>query len=196
MRGTTIAIALAAAAVFGFGGNFTSVTGASLFGTQAALAKSDKQSKVSDWFQQYDQIRRQAQMSDSERERSRGLMAQGMAASFMQSANAAQDKAAASALLRRMVQRYQLASSQMSTLPRIPETKKLYDAYTQYFQEAGALFSDYLRVQNNLFATDGAGKGLVGQLAQRKSDLEMLDAANKDLDARLRDKFGVAAYAY
>ena len=132
MRATTIAFALAVAAIFGSAS--WSSSGASLLATQAAVARSPKgrgdavrRLSVADWFQQYDQIRHQAQMSDAEREQSRALMGQGLAASFMQSANAASDKAAASALLGRMVQRYQRASAQMSALPRIPETKKLYD---------------------------------------------------------------------
>jgi hypothetical protein len=135
-------------------------------------------------------------MSDAERERSRSLLTQGMAASILQSAGAAQDKAAAKALLNRMVGRYQKASSQIGELRAIPETKKLQEGYSRYFQTAEGLFSDYLKVQDNLFATDASGNGIVAGLAQRKADLESLDAANKELDAKLRAKYNVAPYAY
>ena len=161
-----------------------------------AFAKSDKQNRVGDWFQRYDQIRHEAQMSESERERSRVLMTNSIAASFMQSASGDQDKAAASSLLRKMVERYRRAISQISDLPSIPETKTLQQGYTQYFRNAGDLFGDYLKVQNSILATDANGNPILGQLQQRKSDLETLDGANKELDAKLRQKFKIGPYAF
>lgn len=161
-----------------------------------AFAKGDKQTRISDWFQRYDQIRHEAQMSEAERERSRSLMTNSLAASFLQSPSGAQDKAAASALLRKMVDRYRRAVSQISDLPSIPETKKLQQGYTQYFKNAGELFGDYLKVQNSLLATDASGNPILGQLQQRKADLETLDVTNKELDAKLRQKFKIAPYAF
>jgi hypothetical protein len=161
-----------------------------------AFAKADKSSRVSDWFQRYDQIRHEAQMSEAERERSRALMTNSIAASFLQSPSGAQDKAAASALLRKMVDRYHRALAQITDLPAISETKKLQQGYTLYFRNAGDLFGDYLKVQNSLLATDASGNPILGQLQQRKADLENLDFANKDLDAKLRTKFKVAPYAF
>jgi hypothetical protein len=170
--------------------------GVALVSFQSAQAKSGSTAKVNTWFQRYDQIRREAQMSPSEKERSTSLMTAGIAASFMQSTDAAQDKAAANALLTKMVNRYVKASAQMAALPRLGETKKLYDGYSLYFHNAGALFADYLKLQNNLFARDANGNSLMGQLTRRKTDLEALDAVNKNLDARLRAKYGIAPYAY
>lgn len=160
-----------------------------------ASAKGDKQG-VSEWFQKYDNIRHQAQMSPDEKERSQSLLTQGMAASLFKSAQGEQDKAAASALLRKMVDRYRKASAQMSELPELKETRQLDLGYTQYFKNAGDVFSDYLKIQGNLFATDSAGNSIVGQLQQRKADLETLDLANKEIDAKLRAKFHIAPYPW
>jgi exonuclease VII large subunit len=161
-----------------------------------AIAKAEKADKVADWFQKYDSIRHEAQMSAQEKERSQTLLTQGLTASIFKSAQADQDKAAASALLRRMVDRYRRASLQLAQVGEISETRKLQRGYAQYFRTAGDLFSDYLKVQNNLFATDGNGNSIVGQMQQRKADLEALDAANKDLDARVRAKYHIAPYAF
>jgi hypothetical protein len=152
--------------------------------------------KVCDWFAKYDTIRHQAQMSPQEKERSSTLLTQGMTANLFKSEQGERDKVAASALLRKMVDRYRLAATQMQQLPEIGETKKLQRGYLQYFKNAGDLFSDYLKIQGNLFATDGNGNSIVGQLQQRKGDLETLDVANKDLDGKLRTKFKVAPYAW
>jgi hypothetical protein len=161
-------------------------------GNQCALA----QDKVADWFQKYDNIRHQAQMSPQEKERSQTLLTSGMAASLFKSEQGEKDKAAASALLRKMVDRYRKASSQIADLPEIAETRKLQRGYQQYFRNAGDLFSDYLKVQNNLFATDSNGNALAGQLQARKADLESLDVSNKDLDGKLRSKYKIAPYAW
>jgi hypothetical protein len=187
--------AIAFLLAFATGGLLPS-NGASMLPAQPALAKQKKQNRVDDWFKRYDQIRHDAQMTDAERERSRRLMGESFAAAFVQSPQAAQDKAAASALLQKMVDRYHKAVAQLAQLAPIPETKKLQSGYNQYFQSAACLFGDYLRVQNNLFATDANGNGLLGQLQQRKSDLETLDAANKDLDSKLRAKYGIAPYPW
>lgn len=159
-------------------------------------AASAANPKVAAWFTQYDNIRREAQMSDVERERSRALMAQGMMANFNSSPEAVQEKQAAASLLSKMVQRYTKASAEMAALPHLGETRKLHEGYSRYFENARSLFADYLKIQGNFMARDAGGNPILGSLAQRKSDLETLDAANKDLDARLRDKFGIAPYAY
>jgi hypothetical protein len=161
-------------------------------GNNAAVA----QDKVAEWFQKYDNIRHQAQMSPQEKERSSALLTTGMAASLFKSEQGEKDKAAASALLRKMVDRYRKASTQLGEVPEIGETKKLQRGYLQYFRSAGDLFSDYLKIQNNLFATDSSGNSLVGQLQQRKADLEALDQTNKELDGKLRTKFKIAPYAW
>src|SRR5262249_10242691 len=154
-------------------------------GASTQCLAADKNKAVVDWFAKYDEIRHAAQMSETERERSKRLMAEGLAASVFGSASAQADKAAGIDLLRRMVERYNRALSDLRGLAGPTPTKRLQKGYQQYFSDAGALFGDYLKVQTNILATDGKGNPILGQLQQRKSDLETLDAANKDLDSRL-----------
>lgn len=152
--------------------------------------------KVAEWFQKYDQVRRRAQMSPQEKERSGRLLTQGLAASVFKSADSEQDRLASEALLKKMVDRYVKAQADMDALTPPNETKKLHQGYTQYFRDAGSLFSDYLKIQGNLFATDSSGNSILGQLQARKAALEQLDVTNKDLDGKLREKFGIPPYAY
>jgi len=159
-------------------------------------AQAQKGSKVAEWFVQYDRIRRKAQMSPQEKERSGKLLTQGLAASVFKSADSEQEQLAASTLLRSMVERYNKAQAEMGQLPQIGETKKLNQGYTQYFINAGSLFGDYLKIQGNLFVTDSSGNSILGQLQQRKAALESLDITNKELDAKLRTKFKISPYVY
>jgi hypothetical protein len=164
--------------------------------TPGAGAQSVKANKVADWFKRYDQIRHEAQMSDAERDRSRSLMMEGLMANFSGSTQSSAEKEAGSALLRKMVDRYRKASSQMAALPKVSETKKLSDGYAQYFRNAGGLFADYLKMQSDLFAKDSSGNTLLSGMAGRKAALESLDAANKELDGKLRAKYGIPPYAW
>jgi hypothetical protein len=162
----------------------------------AAAAKGAKMSQVAEWFGKYNEIRHKAQMSPQEKEHSGRLMTAGIAASVFKGPDADADKAASQALLKKMVDRYTVAMAEMDALKPPAETKNLHLGYRQYFQNARALFSDYLKIQDNLFATDKDGNSILGQLQQRKSALETLDAGNKDLDAKLRAKYSIAAYPY
>lgn len=159
-------------------------------------APTTKGNKVAEWFQQYNEIRHRAQMSPQEKETSGRLLTQGLAASVFKSADSEKDKANANALLKRMVDRYNKAQAEMDALQPIGETKKLYMGYKQYFHDAGSLFSDYLKINGNLFATDSSGNALLPQLQQRKAALEQLDVVNKELDAKLRDKYNISPYPY
>ena len=161
-------------------------------------AKTDTQTKAEKivrWFEQYDLIRKNAQMSDTERFQSKRLLTEGAAASLF-GQQSLEDKQAAARLLSKMVDRYKKACAAMSSLPQVNETKKLQKGYTDYFTSAGGLFADYLKIQGNLLATDASGAPIFAQLTQRKAALEQLDIANKELDTKLRSKYGVAPFPY
>jgi hypothetical protein len=153
----------------------------------AAMAAGNP--KVTDWFTKYSEIRHRAQMTPAEKEKSGQMMVQGVLGSD-------EDKAASQALLKKMVERYTKALSEMDALTPPAETKKLHLGYKQYFGDARSIFSDYLKVQGNLFATDSNGNSIMGQIQQRKAALEALDVTNKDLDAQLRKKYSIPAYPY
>ena len=148
--------------------------------------------RVRQWFSQYDQIRRQAQMNPGERQQSDYLLSRGMAILMP-----GEEKIAARQILMKLVNKYQLAKVAMQGLPPIPETLNLHRGYYQYFNNAHQLFSDYLRVQDNLFVTDAStGKPVAGQLLQRKAMLEQLRQQIQGLDEQTRNQFGIPPYKY
>lgn len=144
---------------------------------------------VSQWFAKYDQIRRTAQMTPSERQRADNLMAKGLSIVVP-----GPEKATTSQLLIKLVNKNAVAANQMKQLPLFKETEQLHRGYYQYFVNAQTLFADYLKVQQNIFAQDASGKALAGQLMPRKQDLEALDQNNKALDAQIRQQYGIPAY--
>ncbi|HEY9870865.1 MAG TPA: hypothetical protein V6D08_16995 [Candidatus Obscuribacterales bacterium] len=148
--------------------------------------------RVRDWFSRYDQIRRQAQMTPQERQRADTLLSRGMAILMP-----GPDKDDARQILTMLVNKYQTATQAMKQLPLIPETQDLHRGYYQYFNNARQLFTDYLRVQDNIFVTDAStGKPIAGQLLQRKAMLEQLNQQIQGLDAQLRSQLGIAPYRY
>lgn len=146
---------------------------------------------VKQWFQKYDAVRRQAQMKPDERRRADAMLSKGLSMIVP-----GPEKADTQQLLTKLVGRYQVARKQLENMPVLPPTKELHRGYYQYFTEAQRLFSDYLKVQDNLFAVDDLGKPIAGQLIDRKSFIESLDMRNKSMDARLRQQFGIPDYQY
>jgi len=152
-------------------------------------------SNILEWFHRYDNVRRQAQMSPAEKARADGLMSKGMGG--LGAMLAGDEKMATQNLLTKLVGKYQTAAEQMKALPLFRETEQLHRGYYQYFSDARQLFSDYLRVQSNLFAMDETtGKPVAGLLMGRKQNLEQLDMNNKALDEQLRQQFNIPPYRY
>jgi hypothetical protein len=153
-------------------------------GTESHLLKG--------WFDRYDQVRHQAQMSPLERNRADNLLSQGLAV-FVPG----EEKTAAQKLLRGLVIKYQVAVNDMKQLPLYPETEQLHRGYYQYFSDARALFSDYLRVQDNIMVKDErTGKSLMSELMLRKANLEALEHQVKEIDQALRGQLGIGPYRY
>lgn len=147
--------------------------------------------QIYQWFLKYDEIRRRAQMNPIEKQQADALLAKGLGL-FMPG----QDKLAARQLLSGLVLRYQTAAQALRSLPVLNETKQLHEAYFKYFDSAMQLFSDYLKVQDNVFAVDNTGQSIAKQLIQRKAMLEGIEHYCKDLDAQMRNAYGVPAYQY
>lgn len=147
--------------------------------------------RVYQWFLQYDEVRRRAQMNPIEKQQADGLLARGLGL-FMPG----QDKLAAKQLLSGLVMRYQTASRSLQGISPLPETRQLQESYFQYFDNAMHLFSDYLKVQDNVFAVDNTGQSIAKQLIQRKIALESLEHQCKQIDWQLRQQYGVAPYQF
>ncbi len=161
------------------------------FDTVASGNSSPQSSNVSQWFSRYDQIRRSAQMNPQERVRADNLMSKGLSIVVP-----GPEKAVTGQLLVKLVNRNKAAADQMKLLPLYKETEQLHRGYYQYFTSAQSLFSDYLQVQNDLFARDSQGRPIAGQLMGRKQALATLDENNKALDAQLRQQYAIPAYRY
>lgn len=168
------------------GGNMTSMGNLSA----PAGGTATNPAQIKQWFSRYDIVRKQAQMSPSEKEQADNLLSQGLSV-FVPGPN----KTQAQKLLTGLVSKYQIAINQMKAMPLYPETSQLHRGYYQYFTDARALFSDYLRVQDNLMVKDErTGKSIMPQLLARKANLESLEQQVKQLDGELRGQFGIAAY--
>lgn len=158
---------------------------------QTAQGNEARQQVINQWFQNYDEIRRKAQMSPAERSKADGLMSKAIAMFIP-----GDDKVQAQKLLTGLVARYNQAVEDFKLLPLYPETERLHRGYYQYFVNARQLFGDYLAVQQNPLATDSAGNTIAATLLPRKQNLEALDVANKQLDGQVRAQFGIPAYRY
>ncbi|MBP9092959.1 hypothetical protein KBI23_18185 [bacterium] len=156
--------------------------------TSPNINRSSSQ-QLRQWFSSYDMVRKQAQMSPTEKDRADNLLSQGLSV-FVPGPN----KTQAQKLLTGLVEKYQVAIARMKAMPLYPETEKLHRGYYQYFSDAKTLFSDYLRVQDNLMVKDENGKGIMPQLMARKANLESLEMQIKQLDSELRGQFGIAPY--
>jgi|AGTN01.1.fsa_nt_gi hypothetical protein len=146
---------------------------------------------IKQWFNNYDSVRRAAQMNPKERARADYFLSKPLAMVMP-----GDEKVETKKLLTSLVNRYNVAAEQMTKLPPLPETEQLRRGYFQYFSTARNLFFDYVKVQDNLFATDPSGNALAGTLMARKQQLEMLDNNNKMFDAQLRTRLGVPPFKY
>lgn len=160
--------------------------------TQSQTQISPQQAaRVYQWFLNYDEIRRRAQMNPIEKQQADGLLARGLGILMP-----GQDKQGAKQLLSMLTLRYQAATQSLQSLAVLPETRILQSSYYDYFNSAAHLFSDYLRVQENVFAVDNSGQSIAKQLIQRKMMLENLEQSCKSLDDQMRRSFGIPAYQY
>ena len=148
-------------------------------------------SLIKDWFKQYDEIRRQAQLSPKDKEEANELLSKGLAIIIP-----GDDKTQTQKLLKDLVSRYGAAEERLKQLPLYPETEKLHRGYYQYFSNARQLFADYMVVQNNVLAQDQNGIPIAKTLMARKQNLEMLDKNNKAMDDFLRKQLSIPAYKY
>lgn len=146
---------------------------------------------VAVWFSKYDAIRRAAQMTPQERQRADNLMSKGLSIVVP-----GPEKMVTGQLLTKLINKNRIAADQMKGLPLYKETEQLHRGYYQYFTTAQGLFTDYLRVQNDILARDMNGAMIAGGLMNRKQGLASLDENNKMLDAQLRQQYNIPPYRY
>lgn len=145
---------------------------------------------VGQWFASFDQIMRTNIISMQEKEQCDGLLAQAIMPNF--------DKSAARTLLSGLSTRYVRASHLLDAMPRMAQTKQLYEGYTWYYAETAKLFQTYLKLIDNpmgLAATDDSGQLLAPQLLQKKEQLIQVRQALIALDQKTRNENSIATPA-
>lgn len=137
---------------------------------------------VGQWFNNFDQVMRSNIITMQEKEQCDGLLAQAIMPNF--------DKGAARTLLSGLSSRYVRASHLLDAMPKMAQTKQLYEGYTWYYAETAKLFQTYLKLIDSpmgLASTDDSGQLLAPQLLQKKEQLIKVREALIALDQKVRN---------
>ncbi|MBX3150161.1 hypothetical protein KF728_08450 [Candidatus Obscuribacterales bacterium] len=132
---------------------------------------------ITEWFDKYDQIRNDAEMSLVEKLKYGSALKKALKSGGTLSTSAEK-------FVKRMVEKYATAAAALSALTPPPEVRALQQGYVQYFNEMEKSFSECLN-SGEVKSTDLAAK------ASAKERIENLDDANKKLDENLRKKFDI-----
>jgi hypothetical protein len=136
--------------------------------------------RVAAWFGQFDQIRTRAQMTGPEKMTAIKLWATSMVQPSSSDTQEGQQ------LLMSMVQRYDRAIKELSTLRPIPETRNLQKGYMTFFKQAHTNFQQYVKAFQ-----EKSTKEAIDQMAVGRQQLAEIDARNKTLDRKLRKQYGI-----
>lgn len=150
--------------------------------TSSTSANPPEPEDVHSWFAQYDAIRRHARMSLMEKLQSRHHLFNLVFNPMSLFNNEAQP------LLKRMIEKYGLATQQLQRLKSFRETAQLQEGYIHYFEDARSLFIDICEAQDK---SSEERRKILPELMERKRQLEALDQRNKQLDARLRRQYDI-----
>lgn len=141
---------------------------------QECKTASDEDAAIKKWFSRYDDIRRESEMSFTEKLQSLLLFAK------------LPDKRN-SELAKRMTERYKTSLKHLKELEVPPETQKLHDGYIEYFSRALKL-SDYYEAAER--------DKMLKPIKELKKELEELDDQNKQLDETLRKKYQIPKHKH
>lgn len=127
--------------------------------------------QVEQWFDVYDRVRCEAELSGSEKLQLIRIRRPSRSAALK-------------AVIYRVAAKYERASASMAELQAPPEARELSEGYIRYFIHARKLLLEYV--------LDDQREGLSESvLVQEKKELRALDNANKILDENLRRRFGI-----
>lgn len=143
-----------------------SFQGAAMAAPQGKVAQRAPISAVTvgQWFNNFDQIMHSNIITMQEKEQCDGLLAQAIMPNF--------DRGSARNLLSGLSTRYMHASQLLDAMPRMAQTKQLYEGYTWYYAETAKLFQTYLKLIDNpmgLAAADESGQLLAPQLCKERA---------------------------
>jgi hypothetical protein len=159
-------------------------------GSTASIADDKKNRQaVLVWFQKYDAIRSDAEMTVDEKALSKQLMRRAMLPLA-----SGEEKENARELAAKMVERYSTALVRIQQLKAPSETSALGAGYIRYFTSSKELFEKL----GHKFSKDKEerrlAKHLLSGLISGKKELTVLDESNKQLDAKLRADYGIAEH--
>jgi hypothetical protein len=145
-------------------------------GSSQQQESTEVNSAVKDWFDKYDQIRRDAEMTTGEKWQAMRL-------------NSDKPQKKNAGLASKMLAKYTAAHSAMKQLSPIPETRELQERYTEYFSKASQLFSDFVDAQTKVpYPSESLSSG--------RKELEVFDKSNKILDKDLRTKYSISKHKH
>ncbi len=136
---------------------------------------------VHEWFEMYDQIRRDAEMTLGEKLHARSALQK-----RVNSEKETENKS--DAVTARIIAKYTAAVSALQKLQVVQETSELQDGYTEYFTKMHQLFVD----NSGAESTSATKQSLALEVKQ----LQELDKKNKKLDDELRKKYGIPKHKH
>lgn len=141
----------------------------------------DNQKRISDWFEVYDEIRRDAEMTTGEKLKYGNSLKKSLKSGEKLSESTKE-------FAEKMREKYEAAAAATKKLSEIPETKELQEGYSQYFSDMEHSFAEMTKPD--------VAEVSAQTKAETKAKLEKLTAENKALDARLRAKYGIAKHKH
>lgn len=136
---------------------------------------------VVEWFEKYDAIRRNAEMSAGDKLKHGNALKKALKSGDKISAGT-------KTFVEKMRAKYEAAAAAIKQLPEIPETKELQEGYIQYFTDMEHSFAE--------ITTQDVTPASSQTKAETKANLEKLSAKNKALDASLRTKYGIEKHKH
>lgn len=137
---------------------------------------------VTEWFEQYDEIRRSAEMTTGEKLKYGSSLKKALKSGGELSPTTKE-------FIQRMKSKYAAAHTSLQALKTPAETRDLQQGYAQYFKDMEESFGGCLDAQE-LSAEETAVK------VERKEKIEALNSANKKMDDTLRKKFGIPKHKH
>lgn len=149
--------------------------------TPASAENVQVNKAVTEWFEKYDAIRRDAEMSTGEK------LKHGTALKKALKSNSKLSEGTKN-FIEKMRTKYEVAATAIKQLAEIPETKQLHEGYIQYFTDMEHSFAEILKQDESPASTQSK--------VETKAKLDTLSAKNKTLDASLRQKYGIAKHQH
>lgn len=153
----------------------------------APAAYTPEKEQVQAWFSQYDQIRREAEMTMQQKFQAHSLFSK-----VAEGKKDALQNEKSEEFAQTMMDTYAGAASKIRNLPELAATVELQHGYEDFFMRSSKLFKNFISAKkkgNEKIASKE-------EVQAKREELITLDKKIKALDAKLRLKFGVKAHKH